>query len=452
VYFPDATGDWLVPDVRYIRRGLDSTPTQVVSALLAGPSTWLAGALTSSPIRPQLTVSSVPVIGGVATVDLTAAATSLDQQRLAVLFRQLQESLDAVPEPVITSVELTVGGQRLRTAGPPGGLPSGPAVGPPTGGAAGPGSGALPMLAARAGAGTTYVAVDGKARIVLVTGGQPRLVDKLALTGGARPAMSYDVAQPTFGLLVPGRTGRSLRIAAAGEPVVEVVAGPDFTAPSFDSAGWVWTCPRRPAGGVVAGRVAATGRARRIDVRAPWLTAGEVVSLRISREGARAVLLVDTVDAGRRRASRLALTGVERRTDGEPVALGQPVRLLPDLVRASDVGWLDDTHAVVLGTRRVGDAVTGVQPWIVDIGGDPSTNGISSTAPLASIVRDAAGHPVTTAAQWERLGLDVAPSLAVGDGEAAIFVGTDRGDLFHYRQTGSWEGIRTGLVRPAFPG
>lgn len=443
LYFPDPSGRWLVPDVRYIREGFAATQTQVVTALLEGPSAWLAGAVTvpRTPGPLRLRVSSVPEpVGGVATVDLDESALALDEQAQALLREQLLRSMaEANGTAVVTRVEISVDGQLLPGAGGAG----------PT-----PGAASLPRTADQAFAGSTYVAVDAKARILLGQRiGPTRLLDGLQLTGGARPAMSYTDAPRTYALVVTGKDpgARTLKIAEGTATPGDVVTAAELTSPSFDWSGWVWTSPRRPAGSVVAA-ILVGGRVRRVDVAAPWLRSGQVVALRVSREGTRAVVLVDDVAADGRRASRLLLCGVRRQQSGVPVSLGDPVRLLPDLVRAGDVAWSGAGRVTVLGSRRRTDKRLLVQPWVVDVGGDPSSRGTTGTADLGAILTGADGKQVTSTAVWERLAPELAPTLAVGDTADDLYVGTAKGDLFHYRQTGSWERSRAGVFRPAFPG
>jgi Lipoprotein LpqB beta-propeller domain/Sporulation and spore germination len=443
LYFPDPSGRWLVPDVRYIREGFAATQTQVVTALLDGPSAWLAGAVTvpRTPAPLRLRVSSVPEpVGGVATVELDESALALDEQAQALLGEQLLRSMsEANGTAVVTRVEISVDGQLLPGAGGAG----------PT-----PGAASLPRTADQALAGPAYVAVDAKARILLgQRTGPARPVTGLQLAGGARPAMSYTDAPRTYALVVTGKDpgARTLKIAEGTTPPGDVVTAAELTSPSFDWSGWVWTSPRRPTGSVVAA-ILVGGRVRRVDVAAPWLRSGEVVALRVSREGTRAVLLVDDVAADGRRASRLLLCGVRRRQSGEPVSLGGPVRLLPDLVRGADVAWSGAGRVTVLGSRRRTDKRLLVQPWTVDVGGDPSSRGTTGTADLGAILTGSDGKQVTSTAVWERLAPELAPTLAVGDTADDLYVGTAKGDLFHYRQTGSWERSRAGVFRPAFPG
>ena len=445
LYYADPTGRWLVPDLRYLRQKSDSTPTLVVTALLHRPADWLVPAVTQPRRWPALKVSSVPVDSQVATVDLDKSTLTLEESVQAVLRLQMRDSLREATAStlVVRDVRVTVDGQPLQDLT---GSPS--AVDP----AAGAGRPAEPRPAFEALAGTTFVGVDAKARVVVGGPQAVRPVDGLTLTGGTRPAMSYTDAGRTYALVVAGKEGgrRTLKVAEGTSAPLDVVSAADLVAPSFDSSGWVWTAARRAAGRFTAGILVA-GRVRVLDVPAPWLDAGQVVALRVSREGARALVAVDAVASDGRRRTRVWLAGVVRSRVGEPVRLTSPTPLVPDLVRGSDVGWLDDRTAVVLGSRRREDRRLVVQPWLVDVGGDPTLQGVRPTADLGQIVVGADGKPLTTPDGWERLGLDVAPTLAVGDGVDSLFVAGPRGDLFQYRSTGSWE-RRVTVFRPAFPG
>ena len=446
LYYPDPTGRWLVPDIRYLRQGSTSTPAFVVTALLHRPSPWLRNAVTEPQAWPKLEVSSVPVDNQVATVDLDRTALSLEESAQTTLRIQIRDSLrEASPSALVRDVRMTVGGQPLQDVS---GSPSAPDPAP------GAGRPAEPRPAFGAAAGSTFVGVDAKARVVVGDGGAVKAVDGLTLAGGTRPAMSYTEAGPgrTYALVVAGKDTavRTLKVAEGVAAPMDVVSATDLVTPSFDSSGWVWTTARKASGRFTAG-ILVGGRVRTVDVVAPWLDSGQVVAVRVSREGARALVAVDAVDAEGRRRTRIWLTGVVRTREGEPVRLTTPVPLLGDVVRASDVAWLDDRRAVVLGSRRRDDKRLVVQPWVVDVGGDPTVLGVQPTADLGQIVVGADGKPLTTADAWERLGLDVAPTLAVGDGLEALYVSGPRGDLFQYRTSGSWE-RRVTVFRPSFPG
>lgn len=443
VWFPETTGRWLVPDVRYVRQApAVAAQTAVVSAVLDGPAPWLRPAVVPPSDQVKLTVSSVPVTSGVATVDLEDSVLQLDARTQQVLQWQLRQTLDGLVLPVVTDVRLTVDSQPLfRSDGPP-----------PT-----PSSG-LPDPASQAGPGDVMVAVDAKARLMTVPqSGSPKLVADLALAGGFRPAMSYTDAARTYAVVVEGkpaanaRPSVTLKVAEPRGPVLDVATAADLVTPSFDAHGWVWTGPRTPSGRLVAARIVG-GRIDRAEVSVPWLAGLQVVALRLSREAARAVVVVDTVRGDGRRSSQLLLCAVGRQASGRPLELGVPTRLLPDLVRATDVAWADERTVVVLGSRTSPDKTVSVQPWLVDVGGDPSVRGVQSTASLGQIVKAVDGSVVTTPAQWERLPLAAAPTLAVGEGTDAVFVSTAKGDLLRFRSTGAWELVRGGVYRPAYPG
>jgi hypothetical protein len=152
-----------------------------------------------------------------------------------------------------------------------------------------------------------------------------------------------------------------------------------------------------------------------VKVKAPWLKGADVVSMRISRDGTRAVVAVRV-----RGHAHLFLTGVLRGADGLPQSLSQPPRgLFPDLQTVDDVAWVDEDEVVVLG-RRAGTTEQG--PWAVQIGG--------ALGP--------AGAPVPEA-----------DSITAGNGVLSVMAGTGKGLVA--RSGALWETVSPGRW-PAFPG
>jgi hypothetical protein len=71
LYFYDNQDRYLIPDTRWFATRI-STSTRLVSALLAGPDTWLAEAVDSAfPKNTKLAIDSVTVEDTVAIVDLS---------------------------------------------------------------------------------------------------------------------------------------------------------------------------------------------------------------------------------------------------------------------------------------------------------------------------------------------------------------------------------------------
>jgi hypothetical protein len=100
-------------------------------------------------------------------------------------------------------------------------------------------------------------------------------------------------------------------------------------------------------------------------VSAAWLAGAQVLSLRVSAEGARALLVVRDKD-GR---TRVLVTGIDRDGEGRPLAL-EPLQLdlLPDASTVVDAGWRGIQDVIVLAARpATGDKL--VYAWQVTVGG-----------------------------------------------------------------------------------
>jgi hypothetical protein len=106
IYFYDPTFTYLVPDERWFL-ARSSTSTRIASALLAGPSSWLQGAVVSAfPDGTRLSLTAITVDVGTARVDLTADALGADPTARARMQAQLLASFSSVA--TITAVELSV--------------------------------------------------------------------------------------------------------------------------------------------------------------------------------------------------------------------------------------------------------------------------------------------------------------------------------------------------------
>ena len=93
VYFVDSRSNFLVPDLRWFPSRA-STPTKLVNALLAGPSDWLGGGVsTAIPEDTRLTINAVSVDSGVALVDFDANALAANNSDRRVMLSQLRATL-----------------------------------------------------------------------------------------------------------------------------------------------------------------------------------------------------------------------------------------------------------------------------------------------------------------------------------------------------------------------
>lgn len=114
VYFPDQLKRVLIPINLYvpIRPGL---ATSLVRTLLRGPAGWLAPSLTTAfPNGSALSADSVPIVDGVANVDLNANAAAASSSDRVVMAAQLGYTLRQIPE--FRRLALSAGGAKLPTS------------------------------------------------------------------------------------------------------------------------------------------------------------------------------------------------------------------------------------------------------------------------------------------------------------------------------------------------
>jgi hypothetical protein len=383
VYFPaDAPRDGdpvlLVPDVRWLPARSESA-TSVVQIILRGPSAPLYDSVVRAGAGLDLTDRGVSVADGVATVDLSDSylADGFPTSPAGRLFAaQLQRSLrelpgirevrvtvegratdlpDAVPattEPVVASrpFALVKAGSGASAPEPsPSGGPSGPD----------PVVADAPFIGRPGeGGGTAITPVPG--------------LDELAARIDRGLAVSADAR--TFAGVTPD--GATLVVQRPGEDPVEIATGGSgLTTPSFDGHGWLWTVSQTPpsgtartgAEGVTVLAVSPRGDVATVPVL--WSGVGPVgvAAMRVSRDGARALVVAESVDG----QVSAEVRGVVRGPDGRPGGLSTTAtRVVPQLTEAFDATWVTSTTVAVLGSgsggTRVSLSLVGGPPRQVD--------------------------------------------------------------------------------------
>ncbi|MFZ0324414.1 MAG: LpqB family beta-propeller domain-containing protein [Actinomycetes bacterium] len=330
----------LVPDPVYVPIVRPGSATSLMRALLDGPTPWLAPAVrTAFPAGTALVVDSVPVENGIAQVDLTNEVLKASQSELSALTAQTVWTLSQLTE--VTGVRITAEGSDLS-------LPVG------------------------SGVQTTsdWSGFDPNAASSTVSG--------LAVSGGRVVELNGDSFVPvlgpfgdgTYALRTPASSWVGDRIAAvtadgrqllvqdqaAPQRVGRVFTGADLAPPSFDGGGLLWFVDRTERGSVV--RVAdAQGATQRVD--APGLARRRVSELVISRDGARAAVIVQRADG----SGQLLLARLER--SGSRLLLNGLRPLERTLTDVRSAAWSSADRIVVLA-RQHGAAV---QPWTVGIDG-----------------------------------------------------------------------------------
>ncbi|MFJ6278305.1 MULTISPECIES: LpqB family beta-propeller domain-containing protein [Arthrobacter] len=331
LYYYSSSYQYWVPDVRWFvnRQGI---ATNIVKALINGPAPYLQGAVTSAfPENTALAVESVPIESGTATVDFTQdILTATDNLRRQQMEQQLRVTLTGLN--TVNSVELRAGQPIPYDIDPDLVLPElDPAV-------------------------PSRQIVISENELAFFEGGQLSPAADVPSVAGfdpVDPAMSYDGRN--FAFLNDERT--RLLATGEGQNVRAVTAGSNLTPPSYDPANWIWTAGTSDGRSYVRAIPPGGSTDNAIDVLAPWLGNRTISEIRISRDGARALIVAQ--QSGQ---SQLLLSGVSRSEDGVPQTLSDPISLNPP--GAVDTAkWVTETSVVVADTATEGSVTATLLPF-----------------------------------------------------------------------------------------
>lgn len=324
LYFLDPSGRRLVPDQRWFPTG--AQPVRIVSALLSGPPASLRGAVYSAfPDGTKLSSPLVPVQDGIARVDLSVEALTAKANERQLMRLQLLASLGGVPS--ITSVAISVGDSPWTLPAPSGSSPqTDPQVDP------------RPLVLEKEEFGFYE---NGKIAQI------PSLSEKILVLKPTAVTLSSSGTAAA----VLSDAGVSLVTSSSAAITLDPRSG--LIPPSLDEDGYVWTVPAANPNAI---RIF-DGAGKAHDLT-PALPAGaQIVSLKVSRDGARVAMYLST-DAG----PRLIVSGIVRSADQSQL----PVSLVADPVldvtaesgTAVDASWADGLSVATL-------SVVGGQPSVV---------------------------------------------------------------------------------------
>lgn len=315
LYFLDPGGKNLVPDLRWFPSG--TAATRIVSALLAGPPAWLQGAVTTAfPDGTQLTSPKrVGVESGVALVDLTAPALTADSTGRQLMRLQLEASLGRVAS--VSSVSISVTGAPVEFPEAAAGMPK-----------------AHPQVDSRS------LILQGD-QFGYYSNGRVATIDQLSDKTVALAPVAATLGSSGTVAAVLGAAGVSLVRASQDAPLL-LDTRPGLIAPSLDGYGFIWSVP---AGQPSAIRVYDFAGAQK-DVATTLPSDARIVSLDVSRDGARVAILLATT-AG----PRLIVTAIIRDPNQAqaPLSLGEPILDVVDATAdAIDATWLDEITVATL--------------------------------------------------------------------------------------------------------
>ncbi len=407
LYYAAAGTRMLVPDVRWFP-ATSGLATVVARAQLDPPPAYLRGAVaTGIPSETRLAVDSVPTSGAVATIDLNSFARQPSQGDRLMLYAQLAASVAQTPG--VEEVKVLVDGKVLDLPGQS--LASGTT-------ADALGYTIEPSLSA---GGVVLGAKAGRSVLTQLSGDEgsgPSTQAALPALAVALRSLARSTDAREFAGVDP--SGRSVVRVADGKTFAPITGDHDLTTPSYDQARWLWTVS---SGAGVPTRVQAllTGPgvgAKELSVvtpAAPWLSGRQVTALRISRDGARAL-----VTSVRRGVWRIDVAGVVRDAHGRPTSLSTPLRVGVGLTDVIDAAWVNSTTVIVLAKGTVDKHA---EPYLVTPGAE-------------SVELPDVADPVRVAA---------------GDNETDVYVVTGRGDIVTRGGSTGWVSAGHGLA-VAFPG
>jgi hypothetical protein len=406
----------LVPDPIYLPR-LNSTASvasALMKALLNGPSQWLQPAVsTRIPQGTTLNVDSVTITGdGVATVPLSDQVLALSDPDRSLLAAQVVYTLKQVVG--IKGVMFTVNQQSYRV---PGSDPNSQTVATKDFAAE---LDPIPSVAA-----DQLYAVKGRSlELVTVNASETTLAPapgplgrgELDLESIAVSVTNTDVA------VVTGRRTRLARAPAsnADGSVATLLQGvEELVRPQFSRYGEIWDVGRR-------------GKRQQMWMFGPdpvqvdaaeVLAGGTVRAFRISPDGTRMALVRRAGNRDELGLARIIRTGASTVTvDGWRV-LNTTQENQPQVTQMADVGWLNATQLLVLGSANKNAALGPVK----------------ITADASQISGE------NQANNWNAVELTVQPRT-----QTALIVGKDR--RIYRDDGGQWQPFLDGVTTIAYPG
>lgn len=337
LYFFSAGYRELVPDVRWFAtRG--EVSSKIVRGLLESPSFWLdQGATVSAfPEGTQLALTPIPVVDGVASVDLTSRVLSADEVTRSRMLTQLTVSLAQVQG--ISSARISVNQNELviddlADEGPT-------------------------LITGR----DPRVVVLRDRRFGFLQGGSVQEITSLSsAVSGLIPSRVFYSAE--FDRAVATRSDGLWSVTADEAPVL-LDDRPGLVRGIIDNCGFVWSSSSQ-AGNEMARVFSPQGEPLALALE----LGGDqsLVSFELARDDTRVLLLVQT-ESG----VRVLLAAVTRTADCSPVSVGEFIELGPLVGTGVDAAWIDDSRIAVV----VKDSDSGQGEAVVfDVSGRSSTLG-----------------------------------------------------------------------------
>lgn len=314
LYFVEPKRQTLVPDPRWFRVG-STAATDVVTELLTGPSAQLSGGVVTSafPEGTALAAESVPVVDGLASIDLNPEAASVDEAALKMMKQQIGASLQTVTG--VTEAALTV----------------------------------EQTLFARTDVirGAEIASPQVNSKPVIQIGDELGELNGVTLLSLGVWVRAVTAADPTD-VTIRSTNDAAVMLTDAGlswvndQGAVTVLDGrAQLASPTLDRNDFIYSAQRTAPQQV---QISQPGTAS-IQLASPWSEVDEITALRVSRDGTRLAALVK-----RNNAWSVRVAGVIRDENGKPAALTPAATVAWVSGDAVDLDWMN-TSQVALATQ-----------------------------------------------------------------------------------------------------
>lgn len=328
VYFFDNQLKHLVPDVRWFPSRA-STSTRLVNALIGGPSEWLQPAVrTAIPAGTRLTISSVTVANGIASVDLSSRALRASELNKKLMQVQIRETLLQLNS--VYSVQVTI--ERGTLASPSWGYASTQLQT----------TSPIALLAD----GLVHIGTSQTSKIEDAN----QLIEKFGATNFGINADEKIIAFSSPAGIYRARADRPT------EAPVLLVSGEGYLSPVVDVDGYIWIVPVSGSRPVMIFDPAGT----RVRFLSSWLMGADRLSFSVSSEGSRLVAV-----SGTRANSQTRVAAIIRDEAGNPMGLGAPISPISTKTAYAST-WLDNIRIGILESQTSNY----IQPMVAMIGGD----------------------------------------------------------------------------------
>jgi hypothetical protein len=324
LYFFDPSFGYLVPDLRWYRSG-PGAAGRVVDGLLGGPDELEDGVLFSAFPADTQREGEVVVGDGIVTVPLNidvSQGTSTTHRRMQ---QQLLQTLRTAAS--VRQVSMTIDGVELDV---------------PDGGA--------PADASQLVGGDPVGSVDG--HLGVLDGGSVTPIPGIGTSADVVGARGGSIVSDDRDAIALVSDAGVTMVRAGADPVI-IDGRPGLATPSLDPLGFTWSVPRdSPA------QLQAIGPDGTVHAVAGMAAGGRVVSIDVSRDGARLLIALDTAEG-----PLLRVAGVQRDADMVPISLVTLVDLPIGSATLLDAAWVDGVTVVAL----TGGTLTSVDAY--EIGG-----------------------------------------------------------------------------------